>query len=186
MSISENPDSKLNSSEEKGKSKKRFISLQDEISSEVISFPSEVKVRFSENNLNPDQIDSYMSLPVNNADWGNGELLKRQVDDILMVWSGDKVVLPLVVHVCKIKGLGKADSLMFSKLQIKKDRYDFVFIFKRFDGTVKQYNLNFPRREEIFEAGGDVEFYLKEIAAKEERYALGKRKKSWHVSGQEK
>lgn len=182
MTISENPDSKVNISEEKGKSKKRFIRLQDEVSNEMVSFPSGVRVNYSENDLNADNIDPYMSLPVENADWGKGELLKQQVDEMLMIWSGDKAVLPLAVRVYKIEDLGKADSLMFSKLQIKKDKYDFVFIFKRSDGTIKQYNLNFPRREEIFESGGDVEFYLKDIAAKEERYASGERKKPWHLS----
>lgn len=182
MSISENPNSKLNSLAEKEKSKKQFIRLEDEISGEAISSPDDAKVRFSEEDSNADSIDSYMSLPVDNADWGKGELLKQQVDEMLIVWSVDKKALPLAVRAYRIEGLGKADSLMFSKIEIKSDRYNFDFIFRRTDGTVKKYNLNFPRREEIFESGGDVEFYLKEIAAKEDRYASGERKKPWHVS----
>lgn len=182
MTISENPDSKVNSLTEKEKSKKQFIRLEDETSGELISSPAEAKVRFSENDLNADNIDSYMSLPVDNADWGKGELLKQQVDEMLMVWSGDKETLSPTVRAYRIEGLGKADSLMFFKIQIKSDRYNFDFIFRRADGTVKEYNLNFPRREEIFESGGDVEFYLREIAAKEERYASGERKKPWHLS----
>lgn len=186
MTISENPDSKVNSLEEKEKSKKQLVLMEDETSGELISSPSEAKVRFSGNDLNAENIDPYMSLPVNNADWGKGELLKREVDEMLMVWSGDKETLPSAVRAYRIEGLGKADSLLFFKIQIESDRYDFDFIFRRADGTVKKYNLNFPRREEIFESGGDVEFYLKEIAAKEERYVSGERKKPWRVSGQEK
>ncbi|MBI5753856.1 hypothetical protein HZA40_01785 [Candidatus Peregrinibacteria bacterium] len=177
-----NIESRVDGLKEKEKAKKPLDGLMNETAGDLVSSPKESSVNFSEENLQKKDIDPLMSLPFEQANWQNGEFLKQQIDELLLAWSADKQKLDSTTRAYSLEGLGKAGVILFFKIEIKDDRYYFDFTFRRADGTVKKYGLNFARRKEIFQAGGDVEFYLKQIVEKEEKAALNKREKPWHVA----
>lgn len=138
-------------------------------------------VEYKESNVDSWISDNAYWKNFENISWQNGEFLKSFVDEILLTWSQDKNKLKEVKRAFRMEDFSGGDGELFISMHIDGDRYYFDFNFVRNDGTSKKYSLNFARKEDIVEAGGDIEFYLKEIADKENKYPKHK-KKPWHVS----
>lgn len=161
--------------------KKRY-SLSDAAAKDLVEEEKVPPVEYKESNVDAWVSDNAYWKNFENISWQNGEFLKSFVNEMLLTWSQDKGRLEEVKQAFKMKDFSGGEGELFVSMHIDGDRYYFDFNFVRNDGTSKKYSLNFVRREDLVEAGGDIEFYLKEIADKEEGYSKRK-KKPWHVSG---
>lgn len=167
---------------ENGYSKKRR-SLSDDTANDLIEEDEKARpVEYKESNVDAWVSNNAYWKNFENISWQNGEFLKSFVNEILLTWSQDKGGMQEVKRAFRMEDSPGGEGELFVNMHIDGSRYYFDFNFVRSDGTSRKYSLNFVRREDLVEAGGDIEFYLKEIADKEEGYHKHK-KKPWHVSG---
>lgn len=162
---------------------KKRRSLSDDTASDLIEEDKKVPpVEYKESSVDSWISDNAYWKNFENISWQNGEFLKSFVNEMLLTWSQDKNRLEEVKQAFKMEDFSGGEGELFVSMHIDGDRYYFDFNFVRNDGTSRKYSLNFVRREDLVEAGGDISFYLEEIAKKEETYSKRK-KKPWHVSG---
>lgn len=160
--------------------KKRYP-LSDAVAKDLVE-KKKPPVEYQESGVDAWVSDNAYWKNFENISWQNGEFLKNFVNEMLLTWSQDKGRLEEVKQAFKMEDFSGGEGELFVSMHIDGDRYYFDFNFVRNDGTSRKYSLNFARIADIVGTGGDIEFYLNEIAKKEESYSKRK-KKPWHVSG---
>lgn len=165
---------------------KRY-SLSDDAANDLVEKKKVPPVGYKESDADAWIKDSSFWDNFESISWKNGEFLKDFVNDTLLIWSQDKGSIEEVRRAFRMEDFYGEIAEVFVSMRVDGDRYYFDFNIVRGDGTSKKYSLNFARREDIVEVGGEVEFYLKNISIKELIYSKSAKKpkmKQWRVSGE--
>ncbi len=158
--------------------------LSDDAAADLVEGKTDkAPVEYKESDADSWIKDSFSWDNFESISWKSGEFLKDFVNETLLVWSQDQGSIETVKRSFRMGDFSGGTAEMFISMHVDAGRYYFDFNFVRTDGTSKKYSLNFARREDIVEVGGDVKAYLEQIAEKEAVYATHK-KKPWHVSGE--